>query len=72
VMPTNRKLIKRAVDIISEITGCDKALAEKFLVKSGMRPKVACMMIARGISKKEAERQLDASDGFLRRALEKG
>jgi N-acetylmuramic acid 6-phosphate etherase len=72
VMPTNKKLIKRAVDIISEITGCEGAVAEKFLIKSGMRPKVACLMIARGISKKEAERRLHASDGFLRRALEKG
>lgn len=72
VMPTNRKLVKRAVDIISEVTGCDKALAEKILIKSGMRPKVACLMIARGISKKEAERRLHANDGFLRRALEKG
>ena len=71
VMPTNKKLVKRAVDIISEVTGCDRALAEKTLVKSGMRPKVACLMIARGISKKEAGQRLDANDGFLRRALEK-
>ncbi len=72
VMPTNKKLVKRAVDIISEITGCDGAMAEKTLVKSGMRPKVACLMIAGGISKTEAERRLHANDGFLRRALEKG
>jgi N-acetylmuramic acid 6-phosphate etherase len=72
VMPTNKKLVKRAVDIISEVTGCEGAQAQKILVKSGMRPKVACLMIARGISKKEAERRLHASDGFLRRALEKG
>jgi N-acetylmuramic acid 6-phosphate etherase len=72
VMPTNKKLVKRAADIIAEVTGCDGAHAQKILIKSGMRPKVACLMIARGLSKKEAERRLDASDGFLRRALEKG
>ncbi|MGC2425153.1 MAG: N-acetylmuramic acid 6-phosphate etherase [Nitrospirota bacterium] len=72
VMPTNKKLVKRAVDIISKITGCERAQAQKFLEKSGMRPKVACLMVARGVSKKEAERRLHASDGFLRRALEKG
>jgi N-acetylmuramic acid 6-phosphate etherase len=71
VMPTNKKLAKRAADIISEVTGCDGAAAQKILVKSGMRPKVACLMIARGISKKEAERRLNESDGFLRRALQK-
>ncbi len=70
VMPTNRKLVKRAVDIISAVTGCDAKAAERFLEKSGMRPKTACVMIARGVSKAEAERLLKASRGFLRRALE--
>ncbi len=69
VMPTNRKLVKRAVDIISGITGCDAKAAESFLKKSGMRPKTACVMIARGVSRAEAERLLDACGGFLRRAL---
>jgi N-acetylmuramic acid 6-phosphate etherase len=72
VMPTNRKLVKRAVDIIAEVTGCGREEAGKILIKSGMRPKVACLMIARGISRKEAVRRLGASGGFLRRALEKG
>ncbi len=69
VMPTNRKLVKRAVDIISEITGCDRAKAEKFLEKSGMRPKTACVMLSKGVSRREAERLLKESGGFLRRAL---
>ncbi len=69
VMPTNRKLVRRAVDIISEVTGCDAGKAEDYLKKSGMRPKTACVMIAGGVSKAEAERLLKAGKGFLRRAL---
>ncbi len=70
VMPTNKKLVKRAVDIISAVTGCDTGKAEDYLKKSGMRPKTACVMVARGVSKAEAERLLKAGKGFLRRALE--
>ena len=70
VMPTNRKLIKRAVNIISGITGCDARTAGSFLKKSGMRPKTACVMIVKRVPRAEAERLLEAGGGFLRRALE--
>ncbi len=70
VVPSNRKLIARAEGIIREITGCSDAEATDYLKRSGMKPKVASLMLLRAVEREEAEAVLEASGGSLRRALE--
>jgi N-acetylmuramic acid 6-phosphate etherase len=69
LIPSNRKLIKRAEWIIREITGCSEKEAARYLRRSGMRPKVAAVMLKRGVSRRKAEEILDNAGGFLRKAL---
>src|SRR3990172_5640745 len=44
VIPSNRKLRKRALRIIQEVTGCQSEEAETLLDKSGGNPKTAILM----------------------------
>jgi N-acetylmuramic acid 6-phosphate etherase len=69
VVPSNRKLAARAKGIIREITGCSEAEAADYLTRSGMRPKVAALMIMREIERDKAEALLERSGGSLRNAL---
>lgn len=71
VMPTNAKLVKRAVGIISGVSGCSESEAVKLLERSGGRPKVAVVMGVKGLEAGAAEALLDECGGFLRRALER-
>lgn len=71
VRPSNKKLLKRAENIIMEVTGCDSEEAEKYLKLSDMRPKVAIVMKSRGLSKEEAERLLAETGGFLRNIIQR-
>lgn len=66
VMPTNNKLIYRAEGIIMETTGCSREEASEYLKASLMRPKVAIVMKAKGVSREAAERLLIESGGHLR------
>ena len=70
VMPTNKKLVKRAAGIIAEVTGCTADEALESLNESGFKTKTAALMRARGLPRKEAEALLREKGGFLRRALE--
>jgi len=72
VMPTNKKLVKRAADIIAEVTGCTADEAMDSLVESGFRTKTAALMRAKGLTRKEADALLKEKGGFLRKALEEG
>ena len=54
----NEKLRKRAVRIISEVTGVDREVAWEYLKKADMRPKLAILMISSGRSKEECEEVL--------------
>lgn len=69
LMPTNRKLADRAERIIMEITGCQRERASEYLRLSGMRPKVAAVMMEKGVSRRRAEELLRKAGGFLRKAL---
>jgi N-acetylmuramic acid 6-phosphate etherase len=71
VVPSSKKLVRRAEGIIIHITGCNEEEASEYLRLSGMRPKVAALMKSRGLSRTEAERALEKTGGFLRKALEK-
>ena len=70
VQPTNEKLVKRAVGIIQQVTGCDLQTASQHLAESDNQVKVAIIMIAKDCTRGEAEIALQASGGFLRQALE--
>lgn len=69
VSPSNAKLVARAVGIIRQITGCTGDEARQTLEVSGMRPKVAALMRARGLTKDEAHKRLTQCGGSLRKAL---
>jgi len=69
VAPSNRKLVARAERIVMEIAGCDREAAARHLALSGMRTKVAAVMAARGVSRREAESLLRDAGGFLGKAL---
>lgn len=66
VVPSNKKLVERAENIIMEITGCNKEEASEYLKLSGMRPKTAIVMKGRGVSREDAENLLKNAGGLLR------
>ena len=70
VVPSNQKLKKRAIGIITSITGCDVSTASEILEKSGGNCKRAILMYLKNISKIEAEEILNNTGGSLRNALE--
>ena len=51
----NKKLLNRAISIISQITKTDKKNAEKFLKKSNGNVKIAIIMIVYNTTSKKAE-----------------
>lgn len=70
VVPTNEKLERRARTIIATATGVDEQAASRYYRSAGRRPKVAIVMILAGVDRSEAERRLDAAQGYVREALE--
>ena len=72
VMPTNKKLVKRAAGIIAEVAGCTADEALESLRESGYKTKTAALMRAKCLTRKEAEALLREKGGFLRKALEEG
>lgn len=69
VKPMNKKLWKRAKNIIMEATGTKEKEAEKFLQDSKGNAKAAVLMKMKGLSRSEAERLLRGHNGMLREAL---
>ncbi len=65
----NEKLKKRAVRIISEVTGVNRERALEYLRKADMKPKLAILMISSGKSKEECEKALKEVEN-LSNALE--
>jgi len=72
VMPTNRKLIRRAAGIIMEITDTDEAEAMRLLEESGASAKTAAVMKLLGVHRRRAEKMLKENGGSLRRTLAGG
>ncbi|MBF0473810.1 MAG: N-acetylmuramic acid 6-phosphate etherase [Nitrospirae bacterium] len=70
VVPSNQKLKRRAINIIQEITGCNKEVAAEILDKSSGNCKRAILMQIKGLTASEALQMLEKSDGSLRKALE--
>jgi len=69
VKPTNEKLVQRSINIITEVTDVDEDVALDTLKKSDYSVKDAIVMISNAVTKKEAEKDLEKADGFVRRAI---
>ena len=68
---TSQKLVERSKRTIMLVTGVSYSTAEKYLKASGGSVKTALVMILSKVDKKEAERRLQKSSGFVRRAIER-
>lgn len=69
VMPTNEKLVRRAISIVSTAAGVDEELARRTLEQCGFSVKTAIVMLVRGLGAEEAEKRLGESGGVVARAL---
>ena len=69
VKSSNAKLEERARRIVIEATGKSRAEAEEALAKASGSAKLAILMLLANLPAEEAQRQLDATDGYIRRAL---
>ena len=71
VKPTNEKLKRRAITIVSEIAECKELMAKQVLEKNGYKIKHAVLNILYDLSYEEAEHILADNQWVLRRVLEK-
>lgn len=69
VNPTNLKLIDRATRIIMEATGAERPVAEKALHDSGLKAKLAIVMILKRCDAIDAAFLLEKANGRVREAL---
>jgi N-acetylmuramic acid 6-phosphate etherase len=69
LVPTNAKLLKRAIALTALATGADDVAAEAALKACRFRVKVAIIMLVKNIDASVAQTRLDASDGNVRAAL---
>lgn len=69
VMPTNEKLVRRSISIVSTAAGVDEEVAKSTLESCGFSVKTAIVMLVRGLSADEARRRLDENGGVIARAL---
>lgn len=65
VKMTNQKLISRGTNIVCAVTGCEKAIAEQTLEKSGGRVRTAIVMILLNCDAETAEKSLDQVNGRI-------
>ena len=66
---TNGKLRRRALRIVRTVTGADEAVAARALAEANGQAKVAIVVLAAGVSAREAMRRLMACGGRVRAAL---
>ncbi len=67
--PVNRKLIERSKRLIRQATGCSPEEAASVFESSGMKPKIAIIMILLGVDRLRAESLEKASGGPVAAAL---
>src|SRR5688572_9020366 len=67
---TNAKLAQRALRLTMAASGAEQAAAQAALAASGMRVKVALVMLKAGVDAVVAEARLDAAQGSVQRALD--
>jgi len=69
LVPTNAKLLTRAIRLTSLATGADEAACEAALKACRFRVKVAIVMILRGIDADAAQQKIVDAEGDVRTAL---
>ncbi|MBD2325276.1 N-acetylmuramic acid 6-phosphate etherase [Alkalinema sp. FACHB-956] len=69
VAVTNTKLHDRALRILTDLTGVDRATADGLLVRSGQSVKLALLMHWTGLEREAGEALLAETQGDLRRAI---
>lgn len=67
---TNKKLVERSKRIIMTITGVDYQTAADYLERAGGHVKSALVMIKANCSFEEAQKRLQKTSGFVRKAIE--
>jgi N-acetylmuramic acid 6-phosphate etherase len=72
LMATSAKLRERGKRVVMTVTGADYDRAADLLRDAGGSVKVAIVMEMAGVDADAARRRLDAADGFVREAVEKG
>ena len=70
VKPSNEKLIRRCVTIVCTAAECDEATATAALEACEYRPKVAIVMVRKGIGAEEAKDLLAQAGGRVAKVLE--
>lgn len=71
VKPSNEKLIRRCVTIVSSAAECDEATAVAALEACDYRPKIAIVMVLMGVGAEEALALLNKANGRIAKVLEK-
>jgi N-acetylmuramic acid 6-phosphate etherase len=66
----NEKLFERAVSIVEQAGHVDREVAIRTLKSAGMKVSVALIMLKYNISRAEAARRLESSQGIVRKALQ--
>ena len=72
VVPSNRKLVRRAKHLIMRLADVDELAAAELLERSGDNVKIAVLMRRRGLGAPEARELLERSEGRLKEAMESG
>ncbi|MGC4377779.1 N-acetylmuramic acid 6-phosphate etherase [Fictibacillus sp. Mic-4] len=70
VIPSNEKLVERAVNIVMEATGATREEAKKALHEQQGHAKSAILQLLTDVSSEEAKRLLRAHDGRLKQAID--
>ena len=71
VKPSNEKLIRRCMTIVCTAAECEEDVATAALEACDYRPKVAIVMVRKGIGAQEAKALLDRAEGRIAKVLEK-
>lgn len=69
VKPSNEKLIRRCETIVCAAAECNEETAKKALQACDYHPKVAIVMVLRGVAAEDARRLLEKADGRVAGAL---
>lgn len=70
VQPTNKKLVARACNMITQLTNVDLETTQKYLKECDMKVATAIVMILAACSKEQANQALAQCQGHVRKAIE--
>jgi len=68
--PVNHKLILRSIRLIREVTGCTEEKAREAFEASLKQPKVAIVMILKGLDREHSEIRLKEADGLISKVIQ--